>query len=56
MACCKVHQVAALPMTQFSVQAEQMYNARYRPDQYQAPPQGYGYGLGRSCSLKHPPA
>ena len=29
-----------------AVQAEQMYNARYRPDQYQGPPQGFGYGLG----------
>ena len=33
-----------------AVQAEQMYNARYRPDQYQGPPQGFGYGLGMSAA------
>lgn len=27
-------------------QAEQMFNARYRQDQYQAPPQNWGYNLG----------
>ena len=27
-------------------QAEQMFNARYRPEQYQPPPQGWGYNLG----------
>ena len=32
-------------------QAEQMYNARYRPNQYQAPPQNWGYNLGRPLNV-----